>query len=102
MDGVREKYINIEQLSSGQIFALLDSIDSDGEDEVDNLMSDSHTEPEPLVSGRSNSNSGRSVLVAEASVHVTNVENIPEGDKQSSEKEKTWMKKTDEPWKNQR
>ena len=40
------------------------------------------------------------MLVAEASTHVTNVTNVvntPDGDKQSSEKEKAGTNKTDEP-----
>ena len=67
---------------------------------MDNLINNSDNEPEPLVSGQFNSNSWHSVLVAEASTHVTkvtNVENTPDGDKQSSEKEKTGTNKTDEP-----
>ena len=75
--------------------AVLDSIDSDDEDEVDNLINDSDTEfvsDESLVSGPSNSNSGHSVLVPQAVIHVTNVENTPDGDRQSSAKDKTGVK----------
>ena len=34
----------MEQLSKGEMFAMLDSIDSDDEDKVDNLMNDWDTE----------------------------------------------------------
>ena len=96
MNKTRKKYINAEQLSSEEIFAVLDSIDSDDEDEVDDLINDSDTEfvsEESLFSGPSNSNSGHSVLVPQTSIHVTNVENTPDGDRQSSAKKKTGVKK---------
>ena len=44
MDNPRKKYVNIDKLSSGEIYALLDSIDSADEGEVDSLMNDSDTE----------------------------------------------------------
>ena len=103
MDKARKKYVNVEQLSNGEILAMLDRIDNHDEDKVDNLINDldiGFASNEPLVSESSNSNSGHPVLVPETSVHVTNVENTPDGDKQSCEKEKTGIKKkTDEPWK---
>ena len=41
---VRKKYFNIDgNISSKQTYALLDNIDSDNE-EIDNLINDSHTE----------------------------------------------------------
>ena len=43
MDNARKKYVNIERLSSGDIFALLDSIESDDEGDIENIMNDSHT-----------------------------------------------------------
>ena len=44
MDNARKKYVNIERLSSGDIFALLDSIESDGEGDIENVMNDSDIE----------------------------------------------------------
>ena len=41
MDNWREKYVNIERLSSSDIFALFDSIESDTERDIEN---DSDTE----------------------------------------------------------
>ena len=38
------KYVNVEKLSSGEIYALLDAIESDNEDEIENLINDSDTE----------------------------------------------------------
>lgn len=44
MASARKKYINVEKLSSGEIYALLDGIESDNEDDIENLMNDSDTE----------------------------------------------------------
>ena len=44
MDNARKKYINMERLSSGDIFSLLDSIESDDEGDIENIMNDSDTE----------------------------------------------------------
>ena len=43
MDNARKKYINIKRLSSGDIFALLDSIKSDDEGDIGNILNDSDT-----------------------------------------------------------
>ena len=43
MDNARKKYVNIERLSSGEIFALLDSTESDDEGDIENIMNDSDT-----------------------------------------------------------
>ena len=40
----RKKYINLERLNSDEIVALLDSVGSDDEQELDDLMNDSDTE----------------------------------------------------------
>ena len=88
--------------SSSQILAMLDSIDSDDEDKMDNLMNDSDTafvSNKPLAFGPSNSNSGNSALVAEDSKHVYNMKSTPDGDKESSAKEKTELQKTNGQWK---
>ena len=44
MDNARKKYVNIEKLSSGDIFPLLDSIESDGEGDTESIMNNSDTE----------------------------------------------------------
>ena len=44
MDNARKKYVNIEWLSSGDNFAMLDSIESDDEGDIKNIMNDSDTE----------------------------------------------------------
>ena len=44
MDNARKKYVNIESLSSGDIFALLDSIESDDEGDIENIMNASDVE----------------------------------------------------------
>ena len=44
MDNARKKYVNIERLSSGDIFALLDLIESDDDRDIENIMIDSDTE----------------------------------------------------------
>ena len=44
MGNERKKYVNIERLCSGYIFALLDSTESDEEGDIENIMNDSDTE----------------------------------------------------------
>ena len=44
MDNARKKYINIKRLSSGDIFVLLYSIESDDEGDIENIMNNSDTE----------------------------------------------------------
>ena len=41
MDAARKKYVNIDRLSSGDIFAWFDSIVSDDEGDIENIMNDS-------------------------------------------------------------
>ena len=43
MDNTRKKYVNIERLSSGNIFALFHSIESNHEGDIENIMNDSDT-----------------------------------------------------------
>ena len=84
MNNARKKYVNIEMLSSGDIFALLDSIESDDEGDVENIMNDSDTEflaeDESVIStniirkeeiGYQSS----SVSVPEASIHIFSTQN---------------------------
>ena len=44
MDNTRKKYVNIERLSSGDMSALLDSIESDDKGIIEKIMNDSDTE----------------------------------------------------------
>ena len=44
MDNARKKYVSIEKLSSSDIFALLDSVESDDKGDIGNIMIDSDTE----------------------------------------------------------
>ena len=44
MDNARKKYVNTERLSSGDIFALLDSIESNNEGDTENILNNSDTE----------------------------------------------------------
>ena len=64
MDNARKKYVNIERLSSGDIFTLLDSIETDDEGDTGNKMNDFDAEfvaeDESVIS----------VLVPEASIDI--------------------------------
>ena len=87
MDNARKKYVNIERLSSGEIFALLDSIDRDDEEDIEDIMNDSYTEfvaeDKSVIStiiieeigDQSSSASG-----PEASIHVFSTQNEDETD----------------------
>ena len=44
MGNARKKYVNIEGSSSGDIFELLGSIESDDEGDLENIINDSDTE----------------------------------------------------------
>ena len=44
MDNARKKYVNIERLSSADIFAFFDSIENDDEGDIENIINDSDTE----------------------------------------------------------
>ena len=44
IDNARNKYVNIERLSRGEVFALLDSIQSNDEEDIELIMNDSDTE----------------------------------------------------------
>ena len=59
MDNAIEKYGNIGKLFSGDIIALLDSIESDDEGDIENIMNHSDTEfvdEDESVISRRNSN----------------------------------------------
>ena len=89
MDNARKKYVNIERLYSGDIFGLLDSIESDDEGDIENIMNGSDTEfvaeDESVIStniirkeeiGYQSS----SVSVSEASIHILCTQNEDETD----------------------
>lgn len=40
----KKRYYDVTQMSSGSIYALLDAVDSDNEEDIENLMNDSDTE----------------------------------------------------------
>ena len=44
MGNARKKYVNIKSLSSADIFALLDSNESDDEGDIENIMNNSDAE----------------------------------------------------------
>ena len=88
----RKKYFNIdENISSEQIYVLLDNIDSDNEEETDNLIKDSDTEviadEEILLA---NNTLLTSLTTPEANIHVV---------RDNEESKKPDKKKREEPWK---
>ena len=89
MDNERKKYVNIERLSSGDIFALLDSIESDDVGDIGNIMNDFDTEfvaeDESVISTNiirkeEIGDQSSSVLVPKASIHMLSIQNKNETD----------------------
>ena len=88
----RKKYITVEQLSREEVFAYLDSIDSDNKGEFNKLINESNAAflgNKLLVSGPYNST---------LDIHcqyqtLQYMYQIPDADNQSSGKEKTGIKK---------
>ena len=87
MDNARKTYVSIERLSSGDIFALLDSIESDDEGDIENIMNDSDTkfvaEDESVISTNiirkgEIGDQSNSVSVPEASIHILSTQNKDE------------------------
>ena len=92
MDSARKKHVNMERLSSGDIFAWLDLImgqDNDDEGDIENIMNDSDTEF--LSEGESAISTGivkteeigdqsSSVSVPEASIDIFSSKNKDESD----------------------
>lgn len=79
MDNARKKYVNIEMLSSGDIYVLLDSVKSKDKGEIENLINDSDTEfvteNETAIPNNDNMNEGNTdhnsyISVPEASIHI--------------------------------
>ena len=66
--------------TSEQVLVLLDAVESDEEDEIDNLMSDSDTkfimkEEIAVEKNENNSNDGGDLLVPDTNVHIVLAEN---------------------------
>ena len=87
MDNARKKYVNIERLSSGDIFALRDLIESNDEGDIENIMNDSDTEftaeDETVISTNiirkeEVGDQSSSVSVTEASVCILSTQNEDE------------------------
>ena len=87
MDNARKTYVSIERLSSGDIFALLDSIESDDEGDIENIMNDSETKFVPEDESAISTNiirkgeigdQSNSVSVPEASIHILSTQNKDE------------------------
>ena len=79
MDNARKKYVNIERLSSGGIFALLDSIESNDEGDIENIINDSDTEFVPedesvistnIIRKEEISDQSSFVSISETSIHI--------------------------------
>lgn len=88
----RKKYITVEQLSREEVFAQLDSIDSDNEGEFNKLINDSNAAflgNKLLVSGPYHS----SLDIHCQYQKLQYMYQIPDGDNQSSGKQKTGIKK---------
>ena len=89
MNNSRKECVKIERLSSGDIFASLDSIESDDEGDIENLMNDSDTEFAAEVESVISINTIRkeeisdqsiSVSVPETSFHILSTQNEDETD----------------------
>ena len=86
MDNARKKYVNIERLSSGDIFALFDSIESDDEGDIENIMNGSDkefvAEDESVIATNviRKEDQTSSVSVPEASIHILSTQNKDETD----------------------
>ena len=89
MNNARKKYVNIERLSSGDIFALLDSIESDDEGDIENIKNDSDAEfvaeEESVISTNiirkeDIGDQSSSVSVPEPSIHILSTQSEDETD----------------------
>ena len=74
LNNKRKKYVRIDRNTrSEEIFALLDEVNSDQEEDIDNLMNDSDTEfivDENLDNDIDSDDEPLSVLIPEANIHV--------------------------------
>ena len=92
MDNARKKYVNMERLSSADIFAWLDSImgqDNDDEGDIENIMNDSDTEflaegesaiSTSIIKTEEIGDKSSSVSVPEASIDIFSSKNKDESD----------------------
>ena len=89
MDKARKKYVDIERLSSGDIFALLDSIESSDEGDIESIMNDPDTEFVAedesviftnIIRKEEIGAQSSSVSVPEASIHSLSTQNDDETD----------------------
>ena len=87
MDNARKNSVNIERLSSGNIFALLDSIESDNEGDIENIRNDSDTEfvaedksviSTNIIRKKDIGDQSSYVSVPEASIHISSNQNEDE------------------------
>ena len=74
LNNKRKKYVRIDRNTrSEEIFALLDEVNSDHEEDIENLMNDSDTEfivDENLDNDIDSDDEPLSVLIPEANIHV--------------------------------
>ena len=87
MDNARKKYVNIERLSNGDIFALFDSIESNDDGDIENILNNSDTEfvveDESVISTNTIrkeeiGNQSSSASVPKASIHISSTQNEDE------------------------
>ena len=89
MDNARKKYVNIQRSFGGEVFVLHDSIESDDERDIENIINDSDTkfvvEDESVISTNiitkeEISDQSSYVSVSEASIHILATQNEDETD----------------------
>ena len=87
MDNARKKYVNIERLSRGDIFALLDSTERDDGGDIENIMNYSDTEFladdesvmfTNIIRKEDISDQSSSTSVPETSIHILSTQNQDE------------------------
>ena len=88
LNNKRKKYARIDRNTrSEEIFAVLDEINSDQEEDIDNLMNDSETEftvDENLDNDFDSDNEPLSVLIPEANIHVVKISTAEENMEESN------------------
>ena len=89
MDNARKKYVNNERLPSCDTFALLDSIESDDEGDIENIMNDFDTEfvaedqsvtSTNIIRKEETCDQRSSISVPEALIHILSTQNEHETD----------------------
>ena len=89
MDNARKKYVNIERSPRCDIFALLDSIESDDERDIENIMNDFDTEfvaedesvtSTNIIRKEEICDQSSSISVSEALIHILSTQNEDETD----------------------